>query len=444
MTHTGRYRRLLVVGSLLLALGNGLFLVFAQHTSQLVQACVLVLCGLGAGAVIQPLMMAAQAAVDGRDMAAATTLCAFLRSLGGIICVAVLSSVGHSVVRQGLARVVAGQPSAVFVVVRVAENQAAVFAPGVPDALRSAVVAVFAKAMHVSFVALLPFGVLLLVVCLAFEHIELNRERKQTIDTHACVKKESNDTRPSSSSSSSSANKPSVDWDRTLNEAIEQAKRELSQSSHSSSPSSSNHPQNSQEPEDPNEPQEDYLVTLGRVMDELPRQIEGFFAHGLDSSIYCENVCFREPRHSGMQVTGRAQYMGVARVLRIAMNAYYVDPLVSIVGIRQVPVGEASDSGSEMGSQEKDAGGGSRRFDVFVRWVFEGVPRHAELLGNATPSRFEGEFRYAIHHVSGLVAEHEVTAIHPAPPTAVLASSGLARWMGWLTPRGMPPVAGST
>ncbi|KAJ1720112.1 hypothetical protein LPJ53_005222 [Coemansia erecta] len=182
MTRTGRYRRLLVLGSLLLALGNGLFLLFTEQTGQLTQALVLVLCGLGAGAVIQPLMMAAQAAVPGHDMAAATTLCAFLRSLGGIICVAVLSSLGHSVVRTGLTRLVVAQPKAVFVVVQVAENQAAAFAPGVPDGLRAAIVRVFARAMHVSFIALLPFGALLLLVCLGFEHVELHRERKQTIE----------------------------------------------------------------------------------------------------------------------------------------------------------------------------------------------------------------------------------------------------------------------
>ncbi|KAJ2783953.1 hypothetical protein GGI15_002409 [Coemansia interrupta] len=235
-----------------------------------------------------------------------------------------------------------------------------------------------------------------------------------------------------------SADKPPVDWDRTLNDALEQAKRELAHSSSSQKPPTPG-------PPDPPQKPEDYLVTLGRVTEALPGQLEGFLTHGLDAWVYAEHVRFSEPRHSGMQVTGRAQYLGAARVLRIALNAYFAHGEVSVVGVRQQVAGAA-----DAGRKEDDGGGGGgggRRdgaYDVFVRWVFEGVPRHAELLGNATVSRFEGEFRYALDRTSGLVAEHEVTAIHPAPPTAVLASSGLARWAGWLAPRGMPPVAGST
>ncbi|KAJ1804460.1 hypothetical protein LPJ56_006728, partial [Coemansia sp. RSA 2599] len=128
MSRTGRYRRIIILGSVLLAAGNCLLVLFDQHVSMKIQAVVLVLCGLGAGACIQPIMMAAQAAVSGHDMAAVTTLCAFLRSLGGIICVAVLSSIMHSVIKAGLTRLAVSHPQAIFVIVQVAENQAAIYA----------------------------------------------------------------------------------------------------------------------------------------------------------------------------------------------------------------------------------------------------------------------------------------------------------------------------
>ncbi|KAJ1891274.1 hypothetical protein LPJ81_005771, partial [Coemansia sp. IMI 209127] len=144
-------------------------------------AGVLFLCGLGAGASIQPIMMAAQAAVDGHDMAAATTLCAFLRSLGGILCVAILSSIMHSVIRQGLTRIALADPRTIFTIVRIAENQSFIYSPAVPEQLRTTVVSVYAKATRLSFYALLPFSVLLVLFSLGYKHIELNSHRKQTI-----------------------------------------------------------------------------------------------------------------------------------------------------------------------------------------------------------------------------------------------------------------------
>ncbi|KAJ2357866.1 hypothetical protein GGF43_001202 [Coemansia sp. RSA 2618] len=181
MTRTGRYRRLIITGAVMLAVGNGLLVLLDQQSSLRLQMGVLFLCGLGAGACIQPIMMAAQAAVSGHDMAAATTLCAFLRSLGGIMCVAILSSIMHSVIKTGLTNLVAAHPSYIFVIARVAENQSAIYAEGVPDDLRAMIVAIYAKAMRMSFYALLPFSVLLVLCTLGFEHLELNRQRKKTI-----------------------------------------------------------------------------------------------------------------------------------------------------------------------------------------------------------------------------------------------------------------------
>ncbi|KAJ2477392.1 hypothetical protein IWW56_004361 [Coemansia sp. RSA 2131] len=181
MTRTGRYRRLIVVGAIMLCVGNGLLVLLDQHSSLKLQLGVLFLCGLGAGACIQPIMMAAQAAVSGRDMAAATTLCAFLRSLGGIICVAILSSVMHSVIKTGLTDLVVAHPAYIFTIARVAEDQSAIYDSGVPDDLRSQIIGIYTKAMRMSFYALLPFSILLVISTLGFEHLELNRQRKKTI-----------------------------------------------------------------------------------------------------------------------------------------------------------------------------------------------------------------------------------------------------------------------
>ncbi|KAJ1962887.1 hypothetical protein GGI12_002378 [Dipsacomyces acuminosporus] len=181
MVKTGRYRRQIVLGAVFLCVGNGLLVLLDEKSTTLLQIGILFISGLGAGACIQPIMMAAQAAVGGRDMAAVTTLCAFLRSLGCIMCVAILSSIMHSVVREGLTQLAVKYPLYMGILVKVAENQTIIYQKGVPDELKRAVIHIFMAAIRLAFFALLPFCILLFVCTLGLKHIELNRQRKKTI-----------------------------------------------------------------------------------------------------------------------------------------------------------------------------------------------------------------------------------------------------------------------
>ncbi|PIA14142.1 hypothetical protein COEREDRAFT_82967 [Coemansia reversa NRRL 1564] len=259
------------------------------------------------------------------------------------------------------------------------------------------------------------------------------------------------------------------EWNRTITEAIEQAKHEMEEQKtkqkQQTEPPPKKEPDEKQQTEPPpkKEPDEkqqlpkrkqeepspqseeektvpekskEYITTVGRVMIELPHDIEGFFQHGLGADIYAENVLFREPRHSGFHIAGKKQYLGVARVLRIAMNAYFTNPRITITRMRQVPIPSTANKTTNNGhSNSTDiVDDSTKHVEVYVRWVFEGMPRHTGLIGGHE-SRYEGEFRYAMDSKSGLVAVHEVTAIHPTPPVGFIPS-GLARWMGWLSPRG--------
>ncbi|KAJ2612933.1 hypothetical protein H4S08_002468 [Coemansia sp. RSA 1365] len=416
-------------------------------TSPLVLSCViagtlvlvgvLFLSGLGAGACIQPIMMAAQAAVTGHDMAAVTTLCAFLRSLGAILCVAILSSIMHSVIKTGLTQLAAEHPLYIFVIARVADNQSAIYADDVSEELRGIIVGIYMKAMRLAFYALLPFSILLFVSTLGFKHVELNRQRKKTIDYSKQWM------------STKSDNEEAMrEWNRTITEAIEQAKHEMEEQKakqkqqtepKKESDEKQQLPKRKQEPppqskEKTTEKTKDYIATVGRVMIELPHDIEGFFQDGLGANIYAENVLFREPRHSGFHIAGKKQYLGVARVLRIAMNAYFTNPRITITHMRQVPISPTANKTTNNDLNSTDVVDSTKNVEVYVRWVFEGMPRHTGLIGGHE-SRYEGEFRYAMDSGSGLVALHEVTAIHPTPPVGFIPS-GLARWMGWLSPRG--------
>lgn len=178
----------------------------------------------------------------------------------------------------------------------------------------------------------------------------------------------------------------------------------------------------------------DYRSTLGRVMTELPRQLETYFQQGLRPSIYSEEIKFREPRYSGLRLQGQHKYLAASRVLRLAMRGYFKQPALTVVKVRQVPLAHSASKREDPlagweGPHHRQQAETQERFEILVRWVFEGRPRHREWVGNSEGARYEGEFRYAVDS-RGLLSLHEVVAIHPTPPTSLFASTtyGLARW----------------
>ncbi|KAJ1768796.1 hypothetical protein LPJ74_004596 [Coemansia sp. RSA 1843] len=266
--------------------------------------------------------------------------------------------------------------------------------------------------------------------------VDRDAHRPFSTQTTLCEQQDKDGRTPGSSSSSSSRetkdNKDTEDeWNRSVKEAVEKAKHEIEKESKSAKENLK---------KENKDKEEDYLTTLGKVMMELPTQLENFFESGLTSSIYSDKVIFSEPTHSGVNISGKNQYIGVSKVLRIAMNTYFLHPSLTIVSMRQIPItgDDCSGDSPDGGQLDKDKQleiPNNKSYDVFVRWVFEGLPRHTEIIGGHE-SRYEGEFRYRVDPKSGLIALHEVTSIHPTPPTAFLAKTGLARWAGWLSPRG--------
>ncbi|MBW0091453.1 MFS transporter [Pseudonocardia sp. KRD-184] len=89
----GRWKRYLVLGAVLMTTGLGL-LSTIDHTTPVVRIGVfLAVLGLGIGMSMQNLVLAVQNTVDVHDVGAASSLVAFLRSLGGTVGVTVLGVV---------------------------------------------------------------------------------------------------------------------------------------------------------------------------------------------------------------------------------------------------------------------------------------------------------------------------------------------------------------
>lgn len=112
ITRTGRWKRFLVGGSLLVVLGFALLATLDHDTNIVAMCSFLFVLGVGIGATMQNLVLAVQNTVAAKDLGAASSAVAFFRSLGGTVGVSVLGAVLSSRVGGLISDGLAGVPGA--------------------------------------------------------------------------------------------------------------------------------------------------------------------------------------------------------------------------------------------------------------------------------------------------------------------------------------------
>jgi EmrB/QacA subfamily drug resistance transporter len=93
ISRTGRWKRFLVAGSLLVVTGFGLLATIDHESDMVLLGVFLFVLGVGIGMTMQNLVLAVQNTVAATDLGAASSAVAFFRSLGGTIGVSVLGAV---------------------------------------------------------------------------------------------------------------------------------------------------------------------------------------------------------------------------------------------------------------------------------------------------------------------------------------------------------------
>jgi len=93
MTKTGRYKMFPIIGGFLITLGVFLIYTFSETSGQEHFIPILMIIGLGVGSSIQILTVVAQNVVSPRDIAVATTVVNFSRTIGASFGVAVFTSI---------------------------------------------------------------------------------------------------------------------------------------------------------------------------------------------------------------------------------------------------------------------------------------------------------------------------------------------------------------
>ena len=140
----GRYRPFPIVGTAVMTIGLSLLATLGLHTSTWAACAYMLVLGLGLGMVMQVLVLAAQNAVDFRDLGVVTSGTTLFRSIGGSVGVSLFGAIFNATLTANLA---ARLPSAAKLAA--ATSPAAIQA--LPDAVRSVYLDVFTAALHPVF-----------------------------------------------------------------------------------------------------------------------------------------------------------------------------------------------------------------------------------------------------------------------------------------------------
>jgi EmrB/QacA subfamily drug resistance transporter len=169
ITHTGKYKRYPVAGSIVMGVGLLLMSTMGPDTPQWQTSTYMVLLGAGLGACMQVLVLAVQNAVQREELGTATGLTSFLRSMGGSLGVAL----GGTVLGNRLAHhLVTYLPAGVHLSADSLRGRPDQIAQ-LPQVVRGPVVESFARAIDDVFLVGLPFAAVALLLILAMRELPL-------------------------------------------------------------------------------------------------------------------------------------------------------------------------------------------------------------------------------------------------------------------------------
>ncbi|PGH43012.1 MFS transporter [Micromonospora sp. WMMA1996] len=172
ITSTGRWKRWLVTGSVLLTAGFALMGSMRVDTPYWRLAIFMALIGLGLGMTMQNLVLAVQNTVGAHELGAASSVVAFFRSLGGAVGVSALGAVlGHRVkdyLADGLSRL--GVPASGS-----GSGGALPDVHTLPAPIRAVVESAYGHGAGDIFLAAAPFGLLALIAVVLIREVPLRR-----------------------------------------------------------------------------------------------------------------------------------------------------------------------------------------------------------------------------------------------------------------------------
>ncbi|CAN5125098.1 MDR family MFS transporter [soil metagenome] len=171
VSRTGRYRTLMIIGATTLAIGLGLMGTIRYDTSFALVGLYMFVLGIGVGALMQNLVLAAQNTLDIQDIGSGTATVAFFRTLGGAVGVSALGAVLGSRVTTLM---IAGLTKLGIDVSALSGGTGAI--PNVstlPGPIRTVVEASYGQAVADLFLVAVPIALVALVAVLFLKEVPL-------------------------------------------------------------------------------------------------------------------------------------------------------------------------------------------------------------------------------------------------------------------------------
>ena len=170
ISDTGRWKRFLVGGMVLVVVGLALLSTIDETTSLVVIGAFMAVLGVGLGATMQNLVLSVQNNVTMADMGAASSVVAFFRTMGGSIGVSVLGALlSHQVARQVTSGYVAAQRPPTFS----ADSHAVPDVSALPGWEQAIWEAAFGESFGHIFLVATPFALVALVCVLLIREVPL-------------------------------------------------------------------------------------------------------------------------------------------------------------------------------------------------------------------------------------------------------------------------------
>ncbi|KAJ1915736.1 hypothetical protein H4219_004153 [Mycoemilia scoparia] len=157
-SYTGRYRLVTIFGFLFAAVGSGIVTLLRPDSTLDKQIGYLILCGIGIGLVLPPVIVLGQSMVKPNDIAIITSFLMFTRTIGGVLGLAICDSVFKNYLLRKLHPIVSQHPSYSKPILDSQDNSSIIWASDFPSDLRHEVIDAYGQALRQLFIVLVPLS----------------------------------------------------------------------------------------------------------------------------------------------------------------------------------------------------------------------------------------------------------------------------------------------
>ncbi|CAG8642170.1 3583_t:CDS:10, partial [Acaulospora morrowiae] len=171
------YNVICLVGSVLMTIGGGLLSTLTETSNRGEQIGYLLIAGMGVGSIMQTILLAVQNSVERKDVASATSLLTFFRTMGAVFGVAILGAILNNELNKNLVSLIPPGISPEVVI------HSGSLLNALPDSQKKLIVHKFVQSLNETFRSVIPMGVLCFVCVLGVKWLKpkINKS-EETLD----------------------------------------------------------------------------------------------------------------------------------------------------------------------------------------------------------------------------------------------------------------------